>query len=119
MNKNAKTITFLLVGLVAVGIGFATAPGSAELDKNSLVGKNLTKLDSPDAAKRLRIVRFDEDIGTPQEFQVAEQNGLWVIPSKDVYPAEAARQMAEAATSLMDRTILNVVSSNAGDHEEY
>src|SRR5204863_1776058 len=83
-------------------------------------GKNLTdKFDSPEVAKRLRIVRFDVDTGTPREFQVAEQNGLWVIPSKDGYPADAAKQMAEAATSLMDRKIVSVVSNNAGDHEQF
>src|SRR3954471_1694343 len=120
MSENAKTIAFVVVGVVAIVIGFATAPSSAELDKNTLVGKNLTeKFDSPDAAKRLRVVRFDQDTGTAQQFEVAEQNGLWTIPSKDGYPADAARQMAEAATSLMDRKILSVVSNNAGDHEEY
>ena len=67
----------------------------------------------------MRIVRFDEDTATPREFEVAEQNGLWSIPSKDGYPADAAKQMAEAATSLMDRKILELASKNAGDHEQY
>ena len=56
---------------------------------------------------------------TLSEFEVAEQDGLWSIPSKDDYPADAAQQMAEAATSLMDRKILGVASKNAGDHEQY
>ena len=120
MSENAKTITFVAVGLVAIVLGIATAPSSAELDKETLVGKNLTdKFSSPEVAKRLRIVRFDEDTATPREFEVAEQNGLWSIPSKDNYPADAAKQMAEAATSLMDRKILRVESSNAGEHEQY
>ena len=74
---------------------------------------------STEDAKRLRIVRFDEDTATLREFEVAEQDGLWSIPSKDGYPADAAQQMAEAATSLMDRKILHVASKNAGDHEQY
>src|SRR4051794_32357227 len=120
MSENAKTIAFVVVGVVAIVIGFATAPSSAELDKNTLVGKNLTeKFDSPDAAKRLRVVRFDQDTGTAQQFEVAEQDGLWSIPSKDGYPADAAKQMAEAATSLMDRKILEVASKNAGEHDQY
>ena len=120
MSENAKTITFVVVGLVAIVIGMATAPSSAELDKETLVGKNLTdKFSTPEVAKRLRIVRFDQDTATPREFEVAEQNGLWSIPSKDNYPADAAKQMAEAANSLMDRKILGVVSSNAGEHEQY
>ena len=43
MSENAKTITFVVIGLVAIVIGVATAPSSAELDKDSLVGKNLTE----------------------------------------------------------------------------
>jgi hypothetical protein len=120
MSENAKTITFVVAGLVAILIGVITTPSAAVLDEESLVGTNLTKkFDSPDLAKHLRVVRFDTDTATPREFEVAEQNGLWTIPSKQGYPADAARQMAEAATSLMDRKILSVVSSNAGDHEEY
>ncbi len=120
MSENAKTITFLVVGLVAVALGLATAPKSAELDKDTLVGKNLTdKFSSPELAKRMRIVRYDQDNGKPREFEVAERSGLWSIPSKDNYPADAARQMAEAANSLMDRKILGVVSNNAGEHEQY
>src|SRR6478609_3671473 len=119
MSENAKTITFVLVGLVAIGIGIISAPSAAEVDEGSLVGTELTKNFDMDAAKRLRIVRFDEDTATLREFEVAEQNGLWSIPSKDSYPADAAKQMAEAATSLMDRKILRVESNNAGEHEQY
>ena len=67
-------------------------------------------------AKRLRIVRFDDDAAALRTFEVAEQNGLWTLPSKDGYPADATQQMAEAATSLMDRKILEVTSTAATDH---
>ncbi len=120
MSENAKTITFVVVGLLAVALGLWTAPTSAKLDEDSLVGVNLTTaFDSPDKAKRLRIVRIDEDTAVRHEFEVAEENGLWSIPSKDGYPADAAKQMAEAATSLMGRKVLHVASENAGDHEQY
>ena len=120
MSETAKTIAFLAIGLVAIGVALLTQPSSAELDVDTLVGDVLTtKFDSPEEAKRLRIVRFDEDTATLREFEVAEQDGLWTIPSKDGYPADAARQMAEAATSLMDRKILSVASNSAGDHAAY
>ncbi|MCI0335167.1 MAG: DUF4340 domain-containing protein [Planctomycetes bacterium] len=120
MTENAKTITFVIVGMLAVVIGIASRPSSAELDEKSLEGTDLTKnFTSVEDAKRLRIVRFDEDTATRREFEVAEQDGLWSIPSKDGYPADAARQMAEAATSLMDRKILQVASGSAGDHEQF
>src|ERR1700744_4768707 len=114
MSENAKTISFVLIGLAAIGLGIISAPSAAEVDETSLVGQDLTKgFDNPDNAKRLRIVRFDEDTATLREFEVAEQDGLWTIPSKDGYPADAAKQMGEAANSLMDRKILSVASKNA------
>lgn len=120
MSENAKTIGFVLAGLLAISIGVISTPSSSEVDEVTLVGTDLTKnFTSPETAKRLKIVRFDEDTATLHDFEVAEQNGLWSIPSKDGYPADAAKQMAEAATSLMDRTILGIASKNAGDHEQY
>jgi hypothetical protein len=120
MSENAKTIGFVLAGLLAISIGVISTPSSSEVDEVTLVGTDLTKnFTSPETAKRLKIVRFDEDTATLRDFEVAEQNGLWSIPSKDGYPADAAKQMAEAATSLMDRTILGIASKNAGDHEQY
>jgi hypothetical protein len=120
MSENAKTIAFVVIGLLAVTVALVTQPRSAEVDETALIGQDLTdEFDSPDAAKRLRIVRFNEDTATLREFEVAEEDGLWSIPSKKGYPADAARQMAEAATSLMDRKILAVASYSAGDHEQY
>src|SRR5688500_16335035 len=120
MSENAKTITFVAVGILAIVIGLVTQPKSAELDDNALLGQNLTdEFASPDEAKRLRIVRFNEATADLRNFEVAEKDGLWSIPSKNDYPADAAQQMAEAATSLMDRKILGVATKSAGDHEEY
>ncbi|HEY3394637.1 MAG TPA: hypothetical protein VGK58_18140, partial [Lacipirellulaceae bacterium] len=120
MSENAKTITFVVVGMLAIVIGLVTQPKSAELDDNALLGQNLTdEFASPDEAKRLRIVRFNEATADLSNFEVAEKDGLWSIPSKNDYPADAAQQMAEAATSLMDRKILGVATKSAGDHEEY
>jgi hypothetical protein len=89
------------------------------LDETTRVNEFLAKDLSADDAKRLKIVRFDEDTATLRDFEVAEQDGLWSIPSKDGYPADAADQMAAAATSLMDLKILQVASTSEADHEEY
>jgi hypothetical protein len=121
MTENVKTTVFVAVGLLALLVALVTGPRAAdESTDDGLRGKVLTEhFSNPDDAKRLRIVRFDEDTATLREFEVAEQDGLWSIPSKDGYPADGQRQMAEAATSLMDRKILDVVSHNAGDHEQF
>jgi len=121
MSENAKTIAFVAVGMVAIMIGLLARPSTAELDEETLVDTVLTKsFKNVDDAKSLRIVRFDDASGARREFDVAEQdNGLWTIPSKDGYPADAAEQMAAAATSLIDRKILQVASRSGQDHEQY
>jgi hypothetical protein len=120
MTETTKTISFVAVALVALVAGWATKPTSAKLDAKTLVGQVLDKnFTDPGEAKRLRLVKFDEDTATLRDFEVAEQDGLWTIPSKNGYPADAEKQMAEAATSLMDRKILSIASENAGDHDQY
>lgn len=120
MTEMAKTMTFLAVAFLSLAVAWVTWPAPAELDVSSLIGEDLTKeFTDASEAKRLRIVEFDDASATLREFEVAEEDGLWTIPSKNGYPADAERQMAEAATSLMDRKILLVASENAGDHEEF
>lgn len=120
MSEMAKTMTLLGVAIVSMIAALVARPSSTEVDVTTLHGENLTKVFSdPDAAKQLRIVRFNEDTATLREFEVAEVDGLWSIPSKSGYPADAERQMAEAATCLMDREILSVASESAADHEQY
>ena len=120
MSEMAKTMVFVAVAVVALAAAFVSRPTTAVLDVQTLRGQNLTKgFSDPDAATRMRIVRFNEDTATMREFEVAEDDGLWTIPSKDGYPADAAQQMALAATSLMDLDILSVASDSAADHELY
>ncbi len=120
MSETAKTMSFIAVALVALLAGWATRPVPVEVDVASRVGQDLTQnFTDPGEAKRLKITEFNEDSATLREFEVAEVDGLWTIPSKDGYPADADRQMAEAATSLMDRKILAIASESAGDHEQY
>jgi hypothetical protein len=118
MSENAKTLAFVVVGMLAIGLGIWSLPSSVEVSDESLIGTNLTKdFDSFEKGKRLKIVEFDEDTAAAKEFVVAERDGLWSIPSQGDYPADASHQLAKAATALMDREILQVASKSADDHE--
>jgi hypothetical protein len=120
MSETAKTLTFIAIALVALTAGWVTRPSSTELDVDSLIGADLTpEFSDPADAKRLRIAEFNEASATLRQFEVAEEDGLWTIPSKNGYPADADRQMAEAATAVMGRKILAVQSESAADHEQY
>jgi hypothetical protein len=115
MTETAKTLTFMAAGAVALLAAFAVVPGDNSLNVDEYVGQRLNEFDV-DKPKRLKIVKFDAETATPHEFEVAEDEGLWTIPSKDGYPADATTQMAEAANCLIDREILRVASTSRSEH---
>lgn len=115
MSETAKTLAFMAAGAVALVAAFLIVPSENTFDVNELVGQQLNQFEI-DAPKRLKIVKFDGDTGTAREFEVAEEDGLWQIPSKQGYPADATAQMAEAATCLMDREILRIAATSANEH---
>lgn len=77
------------------------------------------ELSDASKAASLEIVSFDEDTATLIPFKVVKAGGVWVLPAQQNYPADAKDQLAAAATELIDRPILDVVSTSPGDHEVY
>jgi hypothetical protein len=116
MTETAKTLAFMAAGAVALLAAFFVVPRENTFDVNELVGQELNQFEI-DAPKRLKIIKYDGDTGAAREFEVAEENGLWQIPSKQGYPADATQQMADAATCLMDREILRIAATTANEHE--
>jgi uncharacterized protein DUF4340 len=120
MNERKKTLAFVgfavLVGLLA----WATQP-QAIIDQPSVeVGtKFFPKFENPLTAKSLEITEFDEDQGALIPFEVTQVNGIWTIPSHSKYPADASKQMAEAAASLIDVKKLGIASTKKEDHEAF
>lgn len=117
MTETAKTLIFMAAGAVALMAAFVVLPTDNTFDVNELVGQQLNQFEI-DAPNRLKIIKYDTDTATVREFEVAEENGLWQIPSKQGYPADATAQMAEAATCLMDREILRIAATTANEHPQ-
>ncbi|NOZ39945.1 MAG: DUF4340 domain-containing protein [Planctomycetes bacterium] len=116
MTEMAKTLLFVAVAACSLAVAYWMGPTSEVQDFDELIGTRLNQFEL-DVAKRLKIVKFDQETASTREFEVAETDGLWSIPSKQGYPADAARQMAEAATCLIDREVLRVAGKSANDHE--
>ncbi len=121
MNEITKTMLFLGFAAFALMVGYASLPSrSVDTDIASLVGTVLFDTVDQKEAKSLRIVTYDAERAHSTQFEVAEQkNGRWTIPSKNGYPADAARQMGVAIESLLGRQIFAVVSENASQHHEF
>ncbi len=119
MKESSQTLCFLGIALATVLLAVFTYPSDEVFDVQQLVGKTLDNKFDIEQAKSLRVVRFNEESASLSEFEVAEIDGIWSIPSKDGYPADAAQQMARATLAVMDREILRVVSQDASKHVEY
>ena len=115
MTEMAKTMFFVVAAAVSLLVAFVVGPAHDTFDIQELVGERLNQFEV-EQAKRLKIVKFDKEIATTQEFEVAEDDGLWTIPSKQGYPADADRKMAEAATCLIDREVLRIAAESASEH---
>jgi hypothetical protein len=120
MSESSKTLSVIAVAVVLLAAAFATRMSAPSAASTDAVGKVLfPELDDPLKAKRMRIVQFDEGTSRAKEFEVAQANGVWSLPSHKNYPADAKDQMAAAAGSLVDLKPLGIVSKNAQDHELY
>ena len=119
-----RTAAFLAGGaaLLAAGLWFQVQPKLRyrEPDSDAAATKVLfPELADAGKAASLEIVSFDEDTATLIPFKVVKAGGVWVLPAQQNYPADARDQLAAAATELIDRPVLDVVSSSPGDHEIY
>lgn len=122
MNHAVKTLIFAGVAGVVALIAVFTYPRQESFKAPDLVGKSLFKgFTDPDAAAELKIVKFNEDVAELTEFEVTRdpKSGLWVIPSSSGYPADADKQMRDAATALIDLEVIGVASENPTDQSLY
>jgi hypothetical protein len=119
-----RTVVFVAAGLVLLAVGswlqLRPALRYRETAGEAAAAKVLFP-DMSDASKAasLAITSFDEDMAALRTFKVVKSGGVWVLPSHQNYPADAKDHLAAAATELIDRSIIEVVSTSPGDHETY
>lgn len=123
MNEGTKTGIFWAVAVVMAGFAtFVAWPTQTDDPVGVRIGKPLfEEFQDPLAAANLKIVTFDETLGQLESFEVAKdrQTGVWSIPSRQGYPADATEQMQQAATALLGLKILDVKTDKAEEHNEY
>lgn len=115
MSESSKSLSFLAAGVVSLAAAYFVSAGPSEFDPADKVGQRLNEFEV-DEPKSLKIVKVAASGTKLDEFEVAEQAGVWTIPSKQGYPADATEQMASAATGLINREILRVQAKTADEH---
>jgi hypothetical protein len=120
MTENVRTATYIGVALVLLVVaGLVNRKPVVETDEPG-VGTALfrTELKSADDVAGLEIVTADDTGGT-SEFRVVRGPNGWSLPLHNDYPADAEKEVASAAASLIDLKVLSVVSSSTSSHAEY
>ncbi|MHB1036724.1 MAG: DUF4340 domain-containing protein [Pirellulales bacterium] len=120
MSESVKTSIYVVAAVLVLGIALLAYPKPVAVNTEDETGQKLfPKFTDPLAATTMEIIEYDEETATRRPFKVSQVKGRWSIPSHQDYPADAKDHMAAAAGSLMDLEILNVVSSDPGDHALY
>lgn len=120
MNENVKTLSFVGAAVVALAIGgWANFASSRYEEETVATGPLFASFDDPRKAKSLEIVSFDQDTATLASFKVAQVKGRWSIPSHEGYPADAAKQLGEAAANMIEAKRLDVASEDPSTYEEF
>src|SRR6266850_3848469 len=119
MTESARTGFYVAAAAVALGLAWLARPASIEHKAFDDSGKRFFDQFDPLAAKSLEIVTFNESTSRRSMFKVAQENGRWVIPSHEGYPADAKDHLAQAATSVMDLIKGPVLSDKPSDAETF
>jgi len=116
MSEMAKTLLFVALAVGSLFFAFFVGPSSDSIDFDEFIGLRLNEFEV-DQAKRLEVVKFDAETAATHEFEIAEVDGLWTIPSKQGYPADANKRMAAAVNNVIDREILRIAAHSSSEHE--
>jgi hypothetical protein len=122
MTEGIKTLIYLGVALLVALVAFMSRPRIEEFKVSELENKALfDKFDDPAKADRMEIVRYDEALGTLDQFRVARDkaSGAWTLPSHGGYPADAETRVRDAALLLVDLQVLGIASTVSGDHRMF
>ena len=118
MNETKKTVTFVAVAAVIVLIAWWARYTPPVTTTGDMRGKPLfPAFTDALAATSLEILEYDANSVKIKNFKVAQINNRWSIPSHENYPADAKDHLAQAATSLIGLTVLDVASESPSQEE--
>lgn len=125
MNEGRTTAIFGVVAAITLGLAWWSRPDAVSNESDfAQVRVNedvFPSFQDPSKAASMQIVKYQADLDQKDRFEVArdEETQLWSLPSNDGYPADAAEQVRDAITPLIGLRILEIASSERGDHELY
>ncbi len=73
----------------------------------------------PTIATSLEVIAWDGEQARVISFKVEQQEGRWVIPSHNSYPADGTKRMGDAAASFIDVKKDRYYGDNPADHAAF
>ena len=120
---NDLTKTGIFVG-VAVALGasalWASIPRTTSVEAFNDQGQPFfPEFTDPAECTTLEVVEVDPETATARAFKVANQDGRWVIPSHNDYPADAADRLEKTAARVIGLVKDTIRSSRTEDHKNF
>ncbi len=113
MNEPVKTMTFFGVAILIGAVAWLTSPGASSVEEKTDFRENIfPNFTDSTLVGSLEVVSLQDDKVNIEPFSVQLKDGVWTIPSHSGYPADAEDQVVKAAGTLIDLSIVKVVSKN-------
>jgi len=119
---NGAFRTTALMGLLAAATVFGAIfyyPKTAEIVVDAKVNQNLFEAYETSDVRTISIAQFSEESNRIEQFRLRRKGERWVIPSAGDFPATQIARIGEVAKSLLDRTVLSLVTKDQQGHVEY
>ncbi|MCY2983343.1 MAG: DUF4340 domain-containing protein [Planctomycetota bacterium] len=120
MTEGTKTGSLAAVVGIVVLLAWATS-NSTRVNTpviQGMIGKPLfEKFTDPTTAASLKILRYDTPTENYVDFEVARDRkvGLWTIPSHESYPADAGKQMSDAANLFVGLKVVGIATQKKAE----
>ncbi|MBX9654639.1 DUF4340 domain-containing protein [bacterium] len=120
MSEMTKTFIFVVVAL-AIGVtAYVTRPRpDRSLSEYAEAREAFAPNILPDQIKGLEVSSYDKARNQPDQFSVKLDNGVWVIPSHNNYPADAQERLKKTAGAVLALHKDGVVPGGKEMHKEY
>ena len=122
MNQMTRTLAFVIAAsasvIGAVVAHIATKPPVVEDPAHELIGKEFFPgFTDPTKATAVRVAGWNPKTNKVEQFEVRNENGQWLIPSHNNYPADGQDQLAKAAASAVGIVRGSLASESADTFE--
>jgi Domain of unknown function (DUF4340) len=118
VTEGTKTGAMAIVAGVIGLLAWGTSSRNSYAPVAGTVGATVfEKFTDPMTAASLKILRYDKPKEDYVEFEVAQdrKSGIWTIPSHESYPADASKQMSQAANLFVGLKTLGIASTKRAD----